>query len=132
MGLYRELGGTQHFGQLRERSSQVSSNKSAVIENGMKTVGEEYSTGVGRIYLLCEDPRGNYVVIETKKRLTSDAAVGQILRYIGWLKKKVNGEVRGIIIVRESDEKLDYALAATSNIEVKYYQVRFEFHDLTP
>ena len=52
--------------------------------------------------------------------------VGQILRYIGGLKKD-GKKVRGVVIVNEPDEKLDFAIEAVKDfIKLKYYKVRFE------
>ena len=55
--------------------------------------------------------------------------VGQILRYIGGLKKE-GKRTRGIIIVNEPDEKLDFAIEAVEHlIKLKYYKVKFEITD---
>lgn len=48
-----------------------------------------------------------------KKGKKNDEVIGQVLRYIGWVRKnlvKNNEEVQGIIIVRDRDSKLEYAL----------------------
>ena len=72
----------------------------------------------------------NYVVIELKKGKSSDVVVGQILRYMGWIKEHLcendKQGVRGIIICRDRDERLDYALSMIKNIvEVRLYRVDF-------
>lgn len=58
------------------------------------------STGVGRIDILAKDRSGALVVIELKVALGPDAVCGQILRYMGWVKRHIaDGRgVRGIII----------------------------------
>ena len=101
--------------------------KPSLIENGLSLVGKEYTiTGAGRADIVCKDKRGNYVVIETKKVGDSDKVIGQILRYVGGLKKE-GKKVRGIIVVNEPDEKLDFAIEAVKDfITLKYYKVRFE------
>ena len=101
-----------------------------LIEKGLSVVGKEYDiSGAGRVDLVCKDKRGNYVVIETKKGRESDQVVGQILRYIGGLKKE-GKRTRGIIIVNEQDDKLDFAIEAVKDfIKLKYYKVRFEITD---
>lgn len=77
------------------------------IESGLRiytdsdgNLGKQYVTDVGIIDLLCIDNSENFVVIELKKKSTSDIVVGQILRYMGWVKQNLNNdkEVRGIII----------------------------------
>jgi restriction system protein len=49
-----------------------------------------------------------FVVIELKKGRNSDAVIGQILRYMGWVTDKSAGSagyfnVRGIIIAKEKE-----------------------------
>ena len=101
------------------------------IEKGLQVEGVEYETGVGRIDLLCRDREGNYVVIELKKVRDSDNAVGQLLRYMGWVKENIakGKKVRGMIITHEFDEKLDYAVKAFDDLKVKYYAIKFELSD---
>ena len=56
------------------------------------------------------------MVIELKKGRSSDVVVGQILRYMGWVKEHLavddydQYDVRGIIISKEKDDRLEYAL----------------------
>jgi len=101
-----------------------------IIEKGLSLVGKEYDiSGAGRADLVCQDKGGNYVIIETKKGRESDKVVGQILRYIGGLKKE-GKNTKGIIIVNEPDEKLNFAIEAVKDfVKLKYYKVRFEITD---
>jgi len=83
-------------------------------ENG-DVVGQQFPTDAGRIDILCTDRRtGNFVVIELKKGRSSDTVLGQVLRYMGWVKHHLakGGAVRGVIVSNERDEKLKYALQA--------------------
>ncbi len=97
--------------------------------------GQQYGTDVGPIDILARTRTGDsFVVIELKKGRPSDQVVGQVLRYMGWVKKNLctNGQtvtVKGLIICREPDPKLSYALAMTSNVDVKYYSVTFKLND---
>lgn len=63
-----------------------------------------------------------------KKSKSSDVVIGQILRYIGWVKEKLAKDynVRGIIIVKEKDEKLDYALKDAPKVNLFIYNVSFD------
>lgn len=90
--------------------------------------GRQYITEIGEIDLLCKK-NNDFVVIELKKGRSSDKVVGQISRYIGWVKEKLaNGNsVKGIIIVHDFDNKLKYAALAHPNIELKYYKISIEF-----
>jgi hypothetical protein len=90
--------------------------------------GRQYITEVGDIDLLCKK-NNDFVVIELKKGRTGDKAVGQISRYMGWVKERLAKEnnVKGIIIVHDFDPKLRYAVLANPNIELKYYQIKIDF-----
>ncbi|MGB3458410.1 MAG: endonuclease NucS domain-containing protein [Halobacteriota archaeon] len=106
------------------------------IEKGLELKEKEYDTKTaGRIDLLCTDKNRDFVVIETKKGKESDKVVGQIQRYMGWVNRNLakNGEnVKGIIIVNEFDEWLDYAVSVNDNIQLKYYEVKFVVGDTAP
>ena len=54
---------------------------------------------------------------------------------MGWITRNLakNGEnVRGIIIVNEFDEWLNYAVSVNHNIQLKYYEVKFVVRDTPP
>ena len=108
----------------------------SLIEGDLRLKGQEYDTrNAGRIDLLCIDGNGDFVVVETKKGKESDKVVGQIQRYMGWVKRNLakKGEnVRGIIIVNEFDEWLDYAVSVNENIRLLYYEVKFAVRDVPP
>jgi hypothetical protein len=96
--------------------------------------GQQYYTEeVGYIDLLAKDKNGNFVVIELKKGRRDDEVVGQVLRYMGWVRMNLckNSEsVRGLIIVGERNPKLKYALTETgNNISAMVYQVKFQLHN---
>lgn len=69
--------------------------------------------GVGRTDLICLDKDANYVVLELKATLTSDYAVGQILRYMAFIREnwaeKEGKDVKGIILTPSYDEQLRLA-----------------------
>lgn len=96
-------------------------------------IGQQYTTDVGIIDILAEEPSSNsLVVIELKKGRESDKVVGQILRYMGWVKENLckDGQgVKGIVICKDSDTRLSYALSMTINIVTKYYQIDFQLTD---
>lgn len=96
--------------------------------------GDNYATPVGYPDLLCVDKdRGEFVVIELKKGRESDKVVGQTLRYIGWIEEnlaKPKQDVIGIIIVKERDEKLAYAIKPVKDrIRLKHYKMTFKLVD---
>jgi hypothetical protein len=87
---------------------------------------------LGYIDLLARDPKGNFVVIELKKGRKDDEVMGQVLRYMGWVRKnlcKKNEEVRGLIVVGERDKKLQYALEEIgAKVTAMIYQVSFKLN----
>ncbi len=84
----------------------------------------KFDTGeVGEMDFLFLDSFDNYVVIELKRK-EDDKAVGQLLRYMGWVKKnlcKDKQEVKGVIITREITQKLLYASEIINRIGIKIY-----------
>jgi restriction system protein len=101
-----------------------------MYEDGTGADGRQYSTDIGPIDILAYEPKSKtFAVIELKKGNSSDQVIGQILRYMGWVKKNLckEGEgVRGLIICNDSDRKMSYALEMTNNITVRYYRVSFK------
>jgi len=62
--------------------------------------GRQYSTDIGIIDLLCIDKNERFVVLEIKKDKGSDKVIGQITRYMGWVKENLsnNNEVRALLL----------------------------------
>lgn len=94
--------------------------------------GRQYQTPIGNIDLLAIDKeRKEFVIIELKKGKSSDVVIGQILRYMGWVNERLalpkSYRVRGIIIAREKDERIEYALKAiqNQNVNLFLYEVSF-------
>ena len=104
-----------------------------IFEDSEGNDGQQYTTDIGPIDILAiEETTKTFVVIELKKGRPSDRVVGQILRYMGWVKRNLcaNGQtVRGLVICREHDQKLSYALEMTNNFDVHYYNVSFKLKD---
>ena len=102
-------------------------------EPGDEEAGYEYPCDVGRIDLLAKhkkEPR--WLVIELKRNQTSDQTVGQLLRYIGWVKQNLavgGDEVHGLIICHEADKALHYALSTVPNVELRLYEVEFHLKE---
>lgn len=104
--------------------------KLTVFEDEDGNFGRQYYTEeVGYIDILAKDENDNYVVIELKKGRKNDEVVGQVLRYIGWVRKnlcKKNQTVRGLIVVGERDQKLEYAISEIKDkVRILLYSVKF-------
>jgi hypothetical protein len=104
----------------------------SLIESGLILYMEEDITGiefpVGNrfIDILATDKDNNYVVIELKVSRGYDRVVGQILRYMAWIRKnhaEENQKVRGIIIAREISDDLLLACSETKNVELYEYSL---------
>lgn len=96
------------------------------------TDGVEFRTDVGPIDILAVDGDGNYVVFELKVSRGSDSALGQILRYMGWIKKHkaFNKEVTGVIVAKNVDDKLKYAVSLVPNITLFEYEIDFKIQQI--
>jgi restriction system protein len=92
-------------------------------------VGQQYPTDTGSIDILAvSKDKKELLVIELKKGRASDAVVGQVLRYMGFVLQELaeDGQaVRGVIIALDDDQRIRRALAATSNIDFYRYQINF-------
>lgn len=100
-----------------------------VIDPSLRLYSEEGITGVefpvgGRfIDILAMDSAG-YVVIELKVSKGYDRAVGQLLRYMSWIKKnhaEPSQRVRGVIIAKQISEDILLACSEVPSISVYEY-----------
>ena len=109
---------------------ELSKKYELIYEDG-ELVSQQYkvnfSTGKSRIDILVRDKvNKNHVVIELKKGQTSDDTVGQVLRYMGWVKNNLKDDnVKGLIIASSFDDKLKSALSMVNGVDVFVYQVDF-------
>lgn len=88
--------------------------------------GVEYRTEAGIIDILARDENGAYYVLELKLGRGPDAALGQTLRYMGWVKHKIAGgkPVYGVVIAAEISDKLRYAASMTAGIFLMEYDLK--------
>jgi RecB family endonuclease NucS len=97
------------------------------IESGLKLVGRQVSTDIGRVDILAEDAKGVRVVIEVKIGDAKDSAIGQIARYLGWYAKTEARPPRGILIAADFPEGVRYAATAIPGVTLIAYRVQFSF-----
>lgn len=92
--------------------------------------GRQFPAGTWSIdFLAIDKDKNDLVVIELKRGKTSDSIVGQLLRYINWVKENVaekDQNVRGMIIARNIDNALNYSIKSLDFVEVKTYKVGFK------
>jgi len=108
-------------------------NEWRLLEEDGEVVGSRYyADEVGEIDLLAKHKNvGKWLVVELKRNQTSDSTVGQILRYMSWVRKRLaapNETVEGLIVCHETDRKLLYALDGQPNITCMTYQVSFSLN----
>jgi len=89
--------------------------------------GIEYPTAVGPIDILAIDDSGHFVVFELKRARSPDRAIGQVARYMGWVKQTIGRgkEVRGVIVAKNIDDKLRYAASVVPNVSLFEYSIEF-------
>ena len=100
-----------------------------IFEEDDERVGQQYPTDTGPIDILAVSKDGmSLLVVELKKGRASDAVVGQILRYMGFVQEELAEEgqsVKGVIVALDDDQRIRRALAITPSIDFYRYQVRF-------
>ena len=129
----------QHFGLERHLHEFLRDNWNSIeflkndwaiySEPGDEEAGYEYPCDVGRIDLLAKHKQeGRWLVIELKRGQSTDQTIGQLSRYIGWVKQHLAGKdelVQGMIISRQVDSALQYAVQAVPNVDLQLYEVEF-------
>lgn len=101
-----------------------------IFEEDGELVGQQYQSDTGAIDILAisKDKR-ELLVVELKRGRASDAVVGQIQRYMGFVIEELAEEgqtVKGIIIALEDDLRIRRALKVANNIEFFRYEVNFK------
>ena len=97
-----------------------------------EVVGQQYLTDTGPLDILAVRHDGSeLLVVELKKGKASDAVVGQVQRYMGYVRDELAEEgqaVRGVIIALEDDLRIRRALSVTTGIDFYRYEITFTLH----
>lgn len=119
------------FAYERDLRNYLAKNLSS-LEKGLRLYEEEGITGIefpvgGRfIDILAMDPGGGLVVIELKVSRGYDRVIGQLMRYVAWIKKNLSEDdqrVRGMIVAREMSEDLLLACSMVPDVELFEYEL---------
>ncbi|MBK7662676.1 MAG: DUF91 domain-containing protein [Sterolibacteriaceae bacterium] len=88
--------------------------------------GVEFQTEVGPIDILATSNIGDLYVFELKLGRGADAALGQILRYMGWVEQHLcNGKrVFGVVVAAQISTKLRYAATQVLNVRLMEYELK--------
>lgn len=101
-----------------------------IYEEDGELVGQQYTTDAGPIDILAVSRDGQrLLVVELKRGRASDVVVGQVLRYMGYVKEQIaepHQTVEGAIIALDDDQKLRWALAVVPSVSFYRYQVSFK------
>lgn len=102
----------------------------SIFEEDGEKVGQQYETDAGPIVILAiSKDRNRLLVVELKRGRASDVVVGQVLRYMGYVKSQIaepDQTVEGAIIALDDDQKLRWALTVVPNVSFYRYEVRFK------
>jgi restriction system protein len=101
-----------------------------IFEEEGELVGQQYPSDTGPIDILAigKDQK-ELLVVELKKGRASDAVVGQIQRYMGYVMEELaepGQTVKGVIIAMEDNLHIRRALKVAINIEFYRYQIDFK------
>lgn len=101
-----------------------------IYEEDGEMVGQQYPSDTGPIDILAiSKDKKEILVVELKKGRVSDVVVGQVQRYMGYVKEELaedNQTVRGVIIAFEDDIKIHRALSVAPNIDFYTYKISFK------
>ena len=112
----------------------------AIIEPGLQLYEDEGITGVefpvgGRFAdILGVDAEGSLVVIELKVSRGYDRVIGQLLRYMAWIREyqsESGQKVRGMIIAREISEDRRLACSSIPGIDLFEYGLAVTLRPVT-
>ena len=105
----------------------VDGKKLRVYVDPSERDGVEFPTEVGPIDILAVDETGAFVVFELKRARSPDRAIGQLSRYMGWVKQTVGKgqQVRGVIVAKTISQNLRYAVTVIPDVSLFEYEVRF-------
>jgi restriction system protein len=106
------------------------SKEFAIFEEEGEQVGQQYSTDAGIIDILAVSrDKKRILIIELKRGRVSDVVVGQVLRYMGYVREQIaepNQTVEGVIIGLEDDQKLKWAISSVPAISFYRYKIDFK------
>lgn len=105
-----------------------------IFEEDGEKIGQQYPSDTGPLDILAiSKDKKEILVVELKKGRTSDAVVGQIQRYMGFVKEELaetHQTVRGVIIAFEDDKRIQRALSVAQNIDFYTYTVQFSLNEV--
>ncbi len=121
----------EHFLVENWSKTELGATYDIYIEDG-QLVGQQYPSDTGPIDILAiSKDKKTLLVVELKRGRASDRVVGQIQRYMGYVKDELaetDQQVKGVIIALEDDLRIRRALSVAQNIEFYRYQLSFKLN----
>jgi restriction system protein len=121
----------EHFLVENWSKTELGATYDIYTEDG-QLVGQQYPSDTGPIDILAiSKDKKTLLVVELKRGRASDRVVGQIQRYMGYVKDELaeaDQQVKGVIIALEDDLRMRRALSVTQNIEFYRYQLSFKLN----
>ena len=100
-----------------------------IYSEGEEFIGQQFQTDTGPIDILAiSKDKKEWLIIELKRGRASDSVVGQIQRYMAYIKDDIatpDQTVKGIIVAFDNDKRISRALEVTTNIDLYTYDVKF-------
>lgn len=131
---------SQSFAFERDLQNYLARNLGS-IERGLRIYededrqfnGLEFPAGQRYIDILALSAKDEFVVIETKVSRAYDRVVGQVLRYMAWVKANLAGpaKVRGIIVASEITSDLRLAASLVPEISLVEYSISFSLRPVS-
>lgn len=123
----------EHFLVENWSKTELGATYDIYTEEG-QLVGQQYPSDTGPIDILAiSKDKKTLLVVELKRGRASDRVVGQIQRYMGYVKDELaeaDQQVKGVIIALEDDLRIRRALSVAQNIEFYRYQLSFKLHKI--
>lgn len=88
--------------------------------------GVDFQNDVGAIDILATSSGGDFYVFELKLGRGPDAALGQILRYMGWVEQHLcqGKKVFGVVVAADISPKLKYAATQVPQVRLMEYELK--------
>jgi len=106
------------------------SKEFSIYEEEGEPVGQQYATDAGPIDVLAiSKDKKRLLVVELKRGRATDVVVGQVRRYMGFVKEQIaedDQNVEGAIIALEDDQKMRWALLSVPSISFYRYKISFK------
>jgi restriction system protein len=115
---------------IKNWATTILSQSYKIVEADGEKIGQQFATDTGPIDILAiSKDESEFLVIELKRGRASDAVVGQIQRYMGYIADvyaEPHQTVRGCIIAFEDDQKIRRALKVATSIDFYKYEIDFK------